>query len=499
MVAIATINDFLEANMSGLFVALDGDAPLHRQLYDAIRAGVLGGTLPRGARLPATRRLAQDLGVSRTVVVTAYDQLAAEGFLEARTGSGTYVAPALAPRGKRPADGEPASVSPAWSRAGRRILEVVPAAEEGNGPDGSPRWNLAVGALRPGEFGDRRWRRALAENAAGDGYGLAAGAPELRRAIARYLAGSRGVDCSWEDVVIVQGTRQALDLLSRLLIDPEDVVALEEPHYPDAQKVFRARGARLVAVPVDGAGVRVDALPDAPVRLAYVTPSHQYPTGAVLSIERRHALLEWAARNDAIILEDDYDSEFRYEGRPVPALRGLDRDGRVAYIGSFSKVLSPDLRLGYVAAAPPLARALARAKRIADRQSPFFLQRTVATYMDEGHFSRHIWRMRRRYGRRREAVVRCLGEALPAPAEVVSGPAGIQLLLRFPDVPAGRAAELAAAFLAAGVRVDSAAGCYLGQATCAEFVIGFARHEPNEIASAARVLGAVVKRFRAVA
>jgi GntR family transcriptional regulator/MocR family aminotransferase len=496
MVAIARSGKNGESNIAVPFVSFDGDAPLHRQVYDAIREGVLAGTLGRGTRLPATRRLAGELGVSRTVVVTAYEQLAAEGFLETRTGSGTFVAPDLRRRLASPPDREEAPPGPTWSAEGRRVLDAAGPTVPEAGRSVPTRWQLTVGALRPGEFGDRRWRRLVAEHASAAAYGPAAGAPELRRAIAEYLAGSRGVTCDGENVVIVQGARQALDLLSRLLIDPGDLVALEEPHYPGAKRAFQARGARVAGVPVDGAGIRVDALPAASTRLVYVTPSHQYPTGSVLSIERRHALLEWAARTGAIVLEDDYDSEFRYEGRPVPALQGLDHAGRVAYIGSFSKVLSPDLRLGYVVAPPPLARGLASAKRLADRQSPLFLQRAVAAYMEEGHFSRHIWRMRRAYGRRREAILAHLEDGLPEPFAVRSGPAGIQLLLGFPDIPATRAGELKAAFLDAGVAMDTACDCYLDAPPCAEFVVGFARHEPAEIEAATRALGAALRRFR---
>ncbi|MEN8377127.1 MAG: PLP-dependent aminotransferase family protein, partial [Gemmatimonadota bacterium] len=290
------------------FVEFRGSAPLHRQLYEGLKAAISDGRLGRGARLPASRRLATKLGVSRTVVVTAYDQLTAEGFVEGRTGSGTFVRAALSP--PRELDVAAAETfQPLWSAEGARLI----AADAGPDDAGEfVRWDFTVGQLRPGEFGDRFWRRTLGRELARGAYGPAAGAPELRRAVADYLRSSRGVRCRWEDVVIVQGTRQALDLIARVLLDPGDVVALEEPHYPDARHAFAARGATFVVAPVDRAGLRVDELPEGPASAVYVTPSHHYPTGAVLSIERRHALLRWAGRSGALVLEDDYDSEFRY-------------------------------------------------------------------------------------------------------------------------------------------------------------------------------------------
>ncbi|MEN8376841.1 MAG: PLP-dependent aminotransferase family protein, partial [Gemmatimonadota bacterium] len=217
----------------------------------------------------------------------------------------------------------------------------------------------------------------------------------------------------------------------------------------------------------------------------------------VLSIERRHALLRWAGRSGALVLEDDYDSEFRYGGRPIPALQGIDPDGRVIYLGSFSKVLSPDLRLGYVVSSPPVARALAAAKRRADRQSPLFLQRAVAAYLTEGHFSRHLWRMRARYGKRRRALVEELRRILSPAAEVVSGRAGIQLLLRITDAPPAATPTLCQALLNRGVRLDAATDCYLGRAACAEFLLGFARHEPAELEEPLRIIAEVLADFRA--
>lgn len=464
-------------------------------MYDAVRNAILGGELRNGARLPSTRAFARELGVSRTVVLTAFDQLAAEGFLEGRTGSGTFVSAALVPGADQP--GSSPGVLPArerWSEMGSRVIAAAghPASED------TVEWDLTPGALRPDEFPDRRWARRLASRLGRSGYGPAAGSPRLRRAVARYLASARGVRASWKDVVIVQGARQGLDLLGRLLIDPGDAVVLEEPHYPDARRTFAAWGARFATAPVDGRGLDVGALPeDASARIAYVTPSHQYPTGAVMAIERRQALLDWAGRADALIVEDDYDSEFRYEGRPVPALQGLDVAGRVIYLGTFSKVLSPDLRLGYIVAPPWLAPAITAAKRLSDRQSPLFLQEAVAAYMEAGHFSRHLWRMRRRYARRREAMVRALETGLGGTAEILSGAAGIQLLLRFPGLPPEDAETLRDRFLAEGVRMETADECYLNGASCAEFVVGFAGYDPERLVEAGATVSTTARRYMA--
>jgi GntR family transcriptional regulator/MocR family aminotransferase len=328
--------------MAPLSPALGEGAALHRQIYAEVREAVLAGRLAAGARLPSTRTLAEELGVSRNTVLTAFDQLLAEGYLEGKVGSGTYVA--------RIGRGVAAMKKPArsvLSRRGEMIagLRVTPAR-----PHTAPR------PFRPGQpdagafpvkiwarLAARQWRCGVRERLA---YGESAGYRPLREAIAWYVGAARAARCDPEQVVIVSGAQQGLDLAARLLLDPGDAVWMEDPGYLGARGAFLAAGAKALATPVDLEGLDpAQAQAGGAVRLAYVTPSHQFPTGVTMSLRRRLALLEWARRASAWILEDDYYSEYRYAGRPIPCMQGLDKANRVVYVGSFSKTLFPSLRL----------------------------------------------------------------------------------------------------------------------------------------------------------
>jgi len=260
-------------------------------------------------------------------------------------------------------------------------------------------------------------------------YGPAAGLPALRVAISEYLGRARGVRCSPEQVVITTGTQQAIDLMARLLVEPGDAVVVEDPCYPGARRVFDALGARLLDVPVDEHGLCTDLLPDTPARLVYTTPSHQYPSGATLPVSRRLDLLRWAERQDALVIEDDYDSEFRHAGRPLEALQGLDQAGRVAYVGSFSKVLYPALRLGYLVAPPGLIQLASEAKRLVDLQTATPGQELLAELIQTGHFEAHLRRMRRVYRGRRTALLEALARELGPLAAPGPSDAGLYLRL----------------------------------------------------------------------
>jgi GntR family transcriptional regulator/MocR family aminotransferase len=380
-----------------MFVSLDGPGPMFQRVYEALRAEILEGRLGPGARLPSSRSLAGDLGVSRTTVLLAYDQLLAEGYVDGRVGSGTYVAselPEVALSAEAPATGEsPHEPVPArLSSYGRRAVDadvMVPARA------GAVRYDFRYGLPPVEEFPHETWRRLLARRARSASlnslrYGPSAGIPKLRVAIADYLRRSRAVACTPEQVVVVNGSQQALDLAARVLVDPGDAVVIEEPHYQGARKVFQAAGARLVPVPTDAEGLDPSKLPiDADAdgaRLLYVTPSHQFPTGATMTLCRRLALLAWAERAGVYVLEDDYDSEFRYEGRPVESMQGLDRAGRVIYAGTFSKVMFPSLRVGYLVLPQPLVEPFAAAKWLTDRHTPTLEQEALADFLAEGHF-----------------------------------------------------------------------------------------------------------------
>jgi len=387
--------------------------PLYRQLYNAVRAAILDGQLPAGARLPATRVLAVDLGLSRTTVLTAMAQLLAEGYVEGKRGSGTCVARIL-PDAALHIGRAPAGVGPSSSATGRTLSrrgQLLATASLGPSRDAG-----MARAFRPGVpaldlFPWKTWlaiegRLLRRLSGALRLYDNPAGYRPLRQAVADYLGAARAVRCEADQVIVVAGSQQALDLVARVLLDPGDAVWVEEPGYAGAKGALAAAGARVVPAPVDAEGLDVAAARQrcAAARLAYVTPSHQYPLGMTMSLSRRLALLRWASDAGAWVVEDDYDSEYRYTGRPLAALQGLDTEGRVIYTGTFSKVLFPALRLGYLVVPTDLADAFARAKALTDRGSPVLGQAMLADFLAEGHFGRHIRRMRARCtvnGRRR--------------------------------------------------------------------------------------------------
>ena len=426
--------------------------PLYRQVYDQLRQAILSGRFLPGDRLPSTRALAASLDVARITVEQGYEQLAAEGYLESRPGSGRYVAQPL-PDDLLTAAG-PSRPQPRPSRAGARptsgwaarLMSGESDVAGARGLDdpyeraGPPlTYDFRPGATSRDAFPASLWRRLLARQWRKEGaellaYGDAAGYFPLREAIASYLQRARGVDCEAEQVVITGGTTQAVDLLTRLTVDAGDTAILEDPGFPGARALLSAAGARLLPLPVDDHGLRVESLPPPDqaggVRLIYVTPSHQYPLGGTLPLPRRLALLRWAEAVGAIVVEDDYDSEFRYSGRPVTALQGLDRAGLVVYIGTFSKVLSPGLRLGYVVLPPRLLRPFIAAKRLADRHTPALEQRALADFILEGHFERHLRRLRILYRGRQGVLVEALRRELAGVCAVEPAAAGMHLVVR---------------------------------------------------------------------
>ena len=409
---------------------------LHRQLYEELRAAVLAGRLSPGARLPSTRTLADELGISRNTAASAFDQLLAEGYLEGKVGSGTYVAKCLPeellhvrtkPRRSVP-DPAPAA---RLSRRGK-VLATTPVC-------GSPDTGVSQ-AFRPGvpaldAFPFDLWARIAARimrrPAAGlFSYGEAGGYGPLRQAIAEYLRAARGVNCSTHQVIVTAGSQQAISLAASLLLDPGDEAWVEDPGYMGARGAMLAAGIRPVPVPVDAEGLSLAEgelrAPDA--RMVYCSPSHQYPLGVTMSLGRRMALLDWARRKSSWIVEDDYDSEFRYRGRPLAALQGLDTAGRVVYTGTFSKVLFPALRLGYMVVPESLVDAFISARGLSDRHSPSIEQAIVAEFLTEGHFARHVRRMRALYEERQDTLVTVVHRELAGAIEVTSHEAGMHLV-----------------------------------------------------------------------
>lgn len=418
-------------------LASDPVVTLYRQIYERIRGTILGGSLTPGTRLPSSRTLAEDLGVSRNTVELAFSQLEAEGFLTRKVGAGTYVTRAIPEPERAPRKSRTPALPPA-PKAGRESLSkrgrsVVHAASQA---EAEPSNHRLFAACLPSleSFPLRTWRRLVARHSRlwhreALFHGDAAGYRPLREALATYLATARGVKCDWRQIIILTSTQQALDLTARLLLDAGDPVWLEEPGYLGARAALESAGANVVPVPVDADGLTVEAgITLAPAaRLAYVTPSHQYPIGVTMSLGRRLALLEWAARAPAWVIEDDYDSEFRYTGRPFAAMQGLDVGGRVIYTGTFNKVLFPALRLAYIVVPDGLVDAFAAARAIVDGYSPSFMQAVLADFIVAGYLSSHIRRMRALYHERRDILLDAIAERLADRIEVKASDTGLHV------------------------------------------------------------------------
>jgi GntR family transcriptional regulator / MocR family aminotransferase len=395
----------------GLLIRIDSRArgALQAQIYASVRRAILDGVVAPGTRLPSSRALADDLGVSRTTTLLAVEQLQAEGYLTARRGSGTFVASELPDDLLRRQATRPAARlrHPPLSRRGAALVAAPQGAQRLGGP---PR-AFRIGTPGVDRFPVSLWwrltsRRLRSVTSAQLDYGDPAGLPALREAIAAHVQAARGTRCEAAQVLIVAGAQQGLELISRLLLDPGDRVWMEEPGYPGARSALLGAGARILPVRVDADGLDVEtgARRAGDARLVYVTPSHQYPLGVPMSLPRRLALLRWASAARAWVIEDDYDSEFRYGARPVPCLHGLDVDGRVIYVGSFSKTLFPALRLGFLIVPRDLQEGLVAARAAADQHPPVLDQAVLADFIVEGHFARHLRRMRVVYRERLDAL-----------------------------------------------------------------------------------------------
>ena len=451
-----------------MWITLDGNGPLFRQLYRALRAGIVDGVVPPGSRLPATRALATELGVSRTTVLLAYEQLAAEGYLDGKRGSGSYVQAVAAPSAARGKGAPPTRLSDAAPAAPRLSAFGAFLTDRRSRPifssyvSGRPRlpYDFRYGAPSLQDFPVQIWQRCLGRRARRASapfydYGHPQGSTALRAALAGYLLRGRGVRCEPEQIQIVSGSQQGLDLAARLLLSPGDVAIVEEPGYEGARRALLAAGAKLALVPADDDGLDVDALARAGrrARLAHVTPSHQYPLGGVMPYPRRVALLAWAARVGAYLIEDDYDGEYRFGGRPLDALKALDDGERVIYLGTLSKVMFPALRIGYLVLPPALVEPFARAKLLADGGSAFLEQEALADFIANGAFERHIRRSRAWNGERRAALLRALAEHFGDRVTVAGANAGLHVVAWFRGIAARRGRELVQHAAALGVGV----------------------------------------------
>ena len=486
-------------------IALDpaSDAPLHRQLYEAMRKAILSGRLNAGAKLPSTRTLAEQLDLSRNTVMSAYDQLLVEGYLVGQRGSGTYVAEQVPDRlvlAKRAAPRAPEGVDTGKPRLSKRGAAVAAAPSPfralARTPPGAAPFQIGSPAYDEfpadvwGRLLNRRWHRSwsdlLPDKQLG-GYG------PLRQAIAEYLVTARGVRCTAEQVIVVSGSQQAFSLAAHVLLDPGECAWVEDPGYIAVHGALVAAGARPCPVPVDDEGLDVAAgrktYPKA--RVAFVTPAHQMPLGITMSLPRRLALLEWAERNDGWVFEDDYDSEFRYEGRPLSSLQGLDASGRVIYCGTFSKVLSPSLRIAYLVVPEPLVDAFIAAKSFTDVRTAPLEQAVLTDFITEGHFLRHVRRMRALYAERQAVLVQAAGRELNGLLDVPPMGAGMHLVGWLRDGVDDRAA--AARAKALGMRVISLSDCRLESTGRGALLLGYAAVNESQIVQGVRRLRSALR------
>ncbi len=477
-------------------LSLDGEGTLVDRLVRALRSEV--AHWPVGARMPPTRVLARDLGISRNTVIDAYGALATDGLIAGRFGGGSYVsalerststdeALALRVTGKS---------RPRLSRFSRRLesLDASPILEK-PGVEFDFRYGLPI----VGDFPFHTWARIIARRAtvasvSALGYGKAAGYEPLRLQIAHYVRRARGIVCDAEQIVITNGSQQALDLTARILIDSGDRVILEEPSYEGARQAFSVAGARILAIPVDRDGLRVAELParSPRCRAAYVTPSHQFPTGAVLSASRRRELLRWAHAHGAYVIEDDYDGELRYDIRPIQAIKGGDVDDRVVYVGTMSKVLFPSMRLGYIVSPPSLVESFVRAKHVCDRQTPVLLQMALADFMARGHFDRHLLRARRLCGQRRAALLAAVERYLGGRVVVEGANAGIHVMLWVKGRSARHVRGMIERAAERGVGIYPIEPYFVHPPKRAGFLLGYASMDERRIQEGIRRFGEVL-------
>ena len=477
-----------------------GSEGLQRQVYGAVRRAILDGVLQPAARLPSSRALADDLRVSRTTTLLAFEQLIAEGYLETRRGSGTFVAeelPDVLPQQSSPRR-LVRTKHPQPSRRGG-LLAAAPGPAAGSRLGGPPRaFRLGVPALD--RFPLRLWsqlvsRRIRSMSLAQLDYSDLAGCLELRTAIAEHVQTARGTTCDADQVLIVAGAQRGLQMICSGLLDPGDRVWLEEPGYPGARSALTEAGARIVPVRVDDQGIDVDAaIRQAPsARMAYLTPSNQFPLGVPMSLIRRLALLKWATAAGAWIVEDDYDSEFRYATRPLQCLHGLDVDGRVIYVGSFSKSIFPAMRLGFVIVPADLGHYFQAARRAADLHPPLLEQVALADFIREGHYATHLRRMRAIYRERLEALEAAAKEFCDGALRLRPIQTGLHAVADLKGVSEERVCEEARE---RGVEVAPLGAYYLGRRTANGLLLGFASTPPDSLRRGMERLAAAIDAAR---
>ena len=469
---------------------------LYKQVYEGYRKAIVDGSLRTGQRVPSTRVLALELGISRMPVLNAYAQLLAEGYFESRIGSGTVVSRSLPERMSKsePAAARSRGLNRERRRVSKRCLNLSSAqgfyASRGLGP-------FSVSQIDFDHFPQASWNRlvtrhARSAQASSLDYGDPMGLNELRERVAEYLRIARGVRCEARQIMIVSGSQQGLEITTRVLLDPGDQVWMEEPGYRFARSVFACAGCVVVPVRVDAEGLNVAAgAKQCGARAVLVTPSHQYPLGVTMSASRRLQLLDWAESNGSWIIEDDYDSEYRYEGMPVTSLQGLDRNSRVVYIGTFSKVLFPALRLGYVVVPEDLVERFLAVRFALDIGPATFHQAVLADFIGEGHFARHIRRMRWVYAERRNALIENLHDHFGSCLEITGAEAGMHLSLVLNKVPDR---ELSARGARQNLWLVPLSSFYMGQAARQGFILGFGSTSVQQMPAAVHKLHTLVRQ-----
>jgi GntR family transcriptional regulator/MocR family aminotransferase len=476
-----SISSKMKRVASGIFpiIAVDRKAvkPLHRQIYDAYRTAIVDGSLRAGQRLPSTRMLASELGVSRFPVLNAHAQLLAEGYFKSRVGAGTVVSGLLPDHftASKPASARFVAVRPGLRPVANRALSL----RRVEGLSWLRGWGaFGVGQVALDQFPFHIWTNLIAQRCRNMDfklfhYGDQMGFKPLRETIASYLRTARSLHCDAEQIMIVSGSQQALEISARVLLDPGSPVWVEEPGYHLAQDAFALNGCRLVPVPVDQEGLDVSAgiKRCRKARAAFVTPSHQFPLGVTMSASRRLQLLDWAQNTGSWIIEDDYDSEYRYESMPIASLQGLDGNARVIYIGTFSKVVFPSLRLGYIVIPEDLVDRFLRIRRVMDLGAPTFYQEVLADFIDEGHFGRHIRRMRVVYRERRSALVESITEELGTMVKVIGDKAGMHLTIALQN--GSRDREIAERAARQNLWLWPLSTAYAGKALRSGFILGF--------------------------
>lgn len=494
--------------------------PLYRQIYDALRNRILRGELKPNEKLPSSRELAKQLGVSRTSVLEAYEQLISEGYLESRHGSGTYICETLPSellttahhhRASKRNDAQPQNGSKIsrtksrLSQAAKLACRHLPSSFV-TPSEKTPtiKYNFMAGSTIVDEHSEKAWQKLLS-NSAKQGLShrtLHQGDPALRQAIASHLQRTRNCQCNANNIVITNGSQQAFDILSRLLIDPGDQVAVEEPGYFGAKAAFAAHRAELMYIRTDNQGMDVAQLETktqnnpTPPKLVYVTPSHQFPRGSVLPMERRIALMEWANKHNAFIIEDDYDSEYRYDGRPLESIQGIDNYGRTLYVGTFSKVIASSIRQGYVVLPEHLIAPFVQLRWAADVQNPSLQQAALAQWLSEGHHQRHLRRMQKIYSERRNELIGCLQQYFSNDEIDIEGTnSGLHIFIKFKTLPSKKQQDLNQGLKQLGIAAATPDFYYHRIPKHCTLVLGFSLIQQLAIEQGVKLLSKLVKQL----